>query len=202
MFVTNLRDTPVVGQVTDENGGLALRSVFFDARTIGGEIEAVYAPIRGLRFGASLSLQDASYTNYSPLTVFDFETNENLVLDFSDNKVERIPALSFDLTGSYNFSNFNVYISWRYVGERWGNRRNTYKLGDFSEFGLGASYTANQRLKFAVQVINLFDSEGLIQGNSRTQDSISETWASDPTRINIGEFIFPRSANFSVHYSF
>lgn len=202
-FWTQLTNTPFTIQGTDPaTGNLVLNAVFFDARTIGGEIEAVYAPVDGLRFDAAISIQDAIYTDYTPVDVLDIETQVPITLDFSNNQIERIPPISFDLTGSYTINDFNIYLNWRYVGEREGNRRNTYTLPAFSEFGAGASYILNKKFTFAVQVINLFDSQGIVEGNNRIQDGLSAAAAADPTTINTGQFILPRSANFSVHYRF
>lgn len=217
-FITKLTDAPFTLQSTDAAGNIKLDVLLYDVRTIGFELEGIYSPTRGLRFNTGLSLQNAIYTKYPTVVInevnaADFPTVDDpgnipetaspadRRIDITDNKVERVPPIQLDFTVDYTISKFNVYANVRYIGARQGNRRNTFELPAFAEFGAGASYQLNN-FKLAVQGINIFNSKGITEGNTRTQDNIGPNAAQNNTTINTGIFILPASANFSVTYSF
>jgi hypothetical protein len=171
-------------------------------------MEAMYVPFKNLKLSGNLALQRAIYTKYPLITITEANVNDRInpttptrQIDLTHNFVERIPPIQLDLTADYTLKKFNFYLNWRYIHTRWGNRRNTYKLPAFSEVGAGASYKTG-KFTLAIQGINLFDAVGITEGNTRTQDNIGTNAAQDNNIINTGIFILPRSANFSVLYSF
>ncbi len=217
VFATQMNDAAFTLQSTDANGNLKLDVLLYDVRTIGLEIEAVYAPVKNLRFNGSLSLQQPKYTKYPDVVISEVNQADFVnpaipvtptnnapaarTVNFSGNNVERVPPIQFDFTADYTIKKFNIFANIRYIGARWANRRNTYKLPAFSEVGAGISYRID-KFVFSGQVINLFNTQGITEGNTRTQDNIGPNAVLNNNTINTGMFILPRSANFSVQYSF
>ncbi|TAF66481.1 MAG: TonB-dependent receptor [Cytophagales bacterium] len=208
LFGTQLSNAPFTLQSTGANGNIQLDVLLYDVRTIGGELEAIWSPVKGLRLNTSIAVQQAQYTKYPDVTVVEVNTADRVdpatptrIVNFSGNNVERIPPIQIDFTADYTYKKFNVYGNVRYIGERWGNRRNTFKLPAFFEVGAGASYrTGNFTL--GVQGINLLNALGITEGNTRTQDNIGPNAAANNDTVNTGIFILPRSFNFTVNYSF
>ncbi|TAE71615.1 MAG: TonB-dependent receptor [Bacteroidetes bacterium] len=208
LFGTQITDAPFTLQSAGANGNIQLDVLLYDVRTLGLEVEAIYSPIKNLKLSGNLSLQRAVYTKYPVITITEANVNDRInpttatrQIDVSNNFVERVPPIQVDLTADYTIKKFNFYVNWRYIGTRWGNRRNTYKLPAFSEVGAGASYRTG-KFTLGIQGINIFDAVGITEGNTRTQDNIGPNAAQDNNIINTGIFILPRSANFSVLYSF
>jgi outer membrane receptor protein involved in Fe transport len=207
-FGTQITDAPFTLQSAGANGNIQLDVLLYDVRTLGIEMEAMYVPFKNLKLSGNLALQRAIYTKYPLITITEANVNDRInpttptrQIDLTHNFVERIPPIQLDLTADYTLKKFNFYLNWRYIHTRWGNRRNTYKLPAFSEVGAGASYKTG-KFTLAIQGINLFDAVGITEGNTRTQDNIGTNAAQDNNIINTGIFILPRSANFSVLYSF
>lgn len=207
-FGTQITDAPFTLQSAGVNGNIQLDVLLYDVRTLGFELEAMYVPIRNLKISGNLSLQRAIYTKYPIITITEANINDRInpttatrQIDVSNNFVERVPPIQMDLTADYTLKKFNFYVNWRYIGTRWGNRRNTYQLPAFSEVGAGVSYKTG-KFTLGIQGINIFDAVGITEGNTRTQDNIGVNAAQDNNIINTGIFILPRSANFSVLYSF
>ncbi len=208
IFGTQITDAPFTLQSAGAGGNIQLDVLLYDVRTVGLEVEAIYSPIKNLKFSGNLSLQRAIYTKYPMITISEVNVNDRInpttatrQIDVSNNFVERVPPIQIDLTADYTIKKFNFYVNWRYIGSRWGNRRNTYKLPSFSEVGAGASYKTG-KFTLGIQGINIFDAVGITEGNTRTQDNIGSIAAQDNNIVNTGIFILPRSANFSVLYSF
>lgn len=214
LFAAQINDAAFTLQSTDANGNLKLDVLLYDVRNIGFELEAIYAPIRNLKFNGSLSLQSPKYTKYPDVTIVETNqadqinpalppttANASRVVNFSGNNVERVPPIQFDFTVDYTIKKFNIFANMRYIGARWANRRNTYKLPGFSEVGAGINYKID-KFVFGAQVINLFDVQGITEGNTRTQDNVGPNAAQNNNTINTGIFVLPRSANFTVQYSF
>jgi iron complex outermembrane recepter protein len=207
IFATQLTNAPFTLQSADAQGNIQLDVLLYDVRTIGFESEFMYSPTRNLKFNGALSLQSPIYTRYPLVPVQTIRVGQAPLfeqLDFSGNRVERVPPIQADLTADYTAGKFNFYANVRYIGKRWANRRNTYHLPGFAELGAGVSYRVN-RFTFAVQGINLLNTKGIVEGNNRVQDNFGPQTVSDANVnqiIGTGTFILPRSANFSVQYSF
>lgn len=208
VFFTQLKDAPFTFQSADASGNIKLDVLLYDVQNLGAELEIIYAPIKALRFSSTLSLQNPIYTKYPDVVVTEADVTDRVdaatptrTLNFTDNKVEWIPPFQADLTADYTIGKFNIYINGRYVGKRQANRRNTYELPGFAEFGAGASYRLN-KFVFAVQGSNIFNTQGITQGNNRTQDNFGPNAVRNNDIINTGFFILPAAVNFSVQYSF
>lgn len=224
VFYSKLTDAPFTLQSTDPaTGNIKLDVLLYDVRNIGGELEIIYAPIRGLRINGALSIQNPVYTDYAkdksrPVLISEVDPADNPAADdpefvpgapastrqlnLNDKKVERIPPIQADLTVDYTINRFNIYVNGRFIGKRQANRRNTYQLPAFVELAAGMSYRFSNRFIVAAQGINLLNSIGIVEGNNRTQDNFGPNAVKNNDLINTGSFILPRSANIMVTYSF
>ncbi|MCU0445105.1 MAG: TonB-dependent receptor [Microscillaceae bacterium] len=207
VFATQLTNAPFTLQSADAAGNIKLDVLLYDVRTIGFESEFLYNPVKNLRLNGALSIQNPVYTKYPVVPVQTIRVGQSPLfelVDFSGNKVERVPPIQADFTADYTVGDFNIYANIRYIGQRWANRRNTYRLPAFSEVAAGVSYKLN-KFTFAVQVINLLNSRGIVEGNNRVQDNFGPQTVNDANVnqiIGTGTFILPRSFNLSVLYSF
>lgn len=207
VFATQLTNAPFTLQSSDAAGNIKLDVLLYDVRTIGFESEFLYNPIKNLKINGALSVQKPIYTKYPLVPVQTIRVGQAPLfeqVDFSGNTVERVPPIQADLTVDYTVGKLNFYANVRYIGKRWANRRNTYHLPGFSEVAAGASYRLN-RFTFGVQGINLLNTIGIVEGNTRVQDNFGPQTVNDANVnqiIGTGTFILPRSFNLSVLYSF
>ncbi|HAI75487.1 MAG TPA: hypothetical protein DCM08_04505 [Microscillaceae bacterium] len=219
VFGTDLTNTPVTLQTANPvTNAIQLQALTFDARVYGAEAEVIYSPVNRLRFSAVISAQRGTYTRYDAYTVplLDPNTLAQVVdpstgpqfetVNIAGNTIERIPPIQIDLTGDYTVNvgskgKLNFYVNWRYIGQRVANRRNTFNIPHFSELGAGFSYT-NGNYTLAVQGINLLNSRGITEINTRVQDFFTNQVVQNPNLIQQGLFLLPRSANISLTYRF
>lgn len=177
-FITAFLNTV---EVYDGDVGAARAAALLKTRTFGAEVDAA---IRVKNFRLSLL---GTYQNG--------EITESSDPAAEDNKIWRQPDFQFRLAPSYYFDitndvNATIYGAFRYVGERWNDRDNSYKLEAYSKLDLGVNVSTTSGLSFTLSADNLTDSDGLTEGDPR-----------DPTTKN-GRPIFGRSIQFSVGVNF
>ncbi|MFB9058171.1 TonB-dependent receptor [Mariniflexile ostreae] len=163
-FWSELKNISVTNFEFDE----ADNSVFYTpnqsntSRTIGLELESVYAPFENFLFRFNGVLQDAKASAWS---VYDAagsvdETDDSLQ-DFSGNQLPFNPNIMFHLSSEYQKNKVSAFFKWQFMGEREGNVANRFQLPAYSIFNLGAGYAFNKQLSVNLLVSNLFNSEGL-----------------------------------------
>jgi len=111
------------------------------------------------------------------------------------NKIWRQPDVQLRLAPSYNFQlseniTASLYGAYRYVGSRWNDRDNSYKLDSFTKLDAGINVSTLSGFDFNFSADNLTDSHGLTEGDPR-----------DPNAKN-GRPILGRSFRFSIGINF
>ncbi|MCG8506653.1 MAG: TonB-dependent receptor [Sphingomonadales bacterium] len=165
-----------------------------DSRTYGVEIEAVTERFNGFQLAATLTWQDAQFTQ-----LFDSQGT-----DLTGNDIQRQPALQFRLTPSFetdtSFGNFDgtfiVYGTISYVGDRFSDIQNLQSLPSYTKFDAGIVLTLNERMTFQIVGDNLTDKIGLTEGNPRAIGSTA------PSGVILARPILGRTFKFSFQYNF
>ena len=136
---------------------------FNTSTTLGLEWESVYAPVQNITFGFNGTIQNPKATTW---TIYDAQgtvnTNDDLINDFSNNKVPFNPKLMFDLSGEYRNQKTTFFLKWLWMGEREGNVANAFQLPGYSVLNGGFSYAINNHWSAHLLATNLFNSEGLV----------------------------------------
>ncbi len=188
-YALQIKDFPSQdAQVDPVTGETVFVTVFAGkARTFGAEIEAVAAPVQGLRLNGTFTLQDPEYT--------DFVSEGGQ--DFSGNSIRRIPKIITDLSLSYSREGFNGVIDWKFVGKRYSNNANTIELPKFGVVNLGASYVFKGGVGIGFNLLNVLDGHGLTEGNPRLDESSAAAG-----EVFLARPILPRRFVGYVSYSF
>ena len=74
-------------------------------KAYGGEIALTVAPVQGLTFDSSLSMEHTEYTSFHNAASFDITPGGNtpVVIDATGNQIERAPKFVFNLGGDYRY---------------------------------------------------------------------------------------------------
>ena len=112
-----------------------------------------------------------------------------------DKEIWRQPSVQFRLAPSYSFQlgeslNASLYGAFRYVGSRWNDRENTYKLDSYNKVDVGLNVKTASGITFNLSGDNLTNSKGLTEGDPR-----------DPLAKN-GRPLFGTSIRFSTAVDF
>lgn len=171
-------------QVTDAVG---------KSRTFGLEGTGAFAPqaVPGLRLESSLTLQDHEAT--------DFKIGD---LDLSGKDIKRIPQFMLNSSLFYERYGVDFMLNWLVLGDRFADDANLFKLDEFGVVTLAAGYTVRfrggQSARFGINVYNLFDSEGLTEGDPRLATGV------DPKQFPFlnARPILPQRVKASITYNF
>lgn len=182
----------------DPATGLAVNTTrLMGLRSRGLEIEGQYSPVKGLRLDLRGVIQEPKIRNGSvqnPVT--------GAPLSLVGKTPTRVPKIYGSFGAVYTFADttygvFSINGNVKYTGERPAALDNVAKIGAYSEFAAGVSFVARNRLTYRIQAQNIFDQEGLTEGDPRTSQSVSSAGAYFNARP-----IFPRSIVASVSYAF
>lgn len=182
---------------------------FNSSRTLGLEWESAYALTSNFRLTFNGTLQNPIATDW---TIYDaagsVETDDDSVVDYSDNVLPFNPKLMFNLGAEYQKDKFNAFLRWQFMGEREGNIANAFQLPSYSIFNGGLGYSINKNLSVNLVVTNLFNSQGLANffgansfganANGVTQDFIQQN--SDASFVVVP--VLPRGSLLKLSYRF
>ncbi len=179
LFLTGFMNTV---EIYDGGVGSTFEAALLKTRTFGAEIDGALN-VDAFKLKLIGTLQSGKIT--------ESETAPEAV----DKKIWRQPDVQFRLVPSYDFQigkslDATVYGAFRYVGDRWNDRNNTYQLESFTKLDMGLYLSTHSGLTFNLSADNLTDSEGLTEGDPR-----------DPLAKN-GRPLFGRSFKFSISVDF
>lgn len=135
------------------------------AETTGIELEGALRPIEGLTLGGAVTWLDAKYTNFFV----------NGTIDAAGNRVQRQPEWQARGTAAYRFDvgfgEATVYGAAAWVDDRFSDILNRQPLPSYSKVDAGVMLDVTDRVRLQLHADNLFDSEGLTEGNPRSLDT-------------------------------
>ena len=170
-------------EIFDGGVGTTREGALLKTRTFGAELDGAVS-VGDFLLRAILTYQNGEIT--------DTKAGQEA---YVGNKIWRQPDLQFRLAPSYSIkisesSSANIFLAYKYVGNRWNDRDNSYELDPYSKIDGGIELKTGGGLSFNLIGDNLGDSEGLTEGDPR-----------DPTAKN-GRPIFGRSIRFSIGIEF
>lgn len=198
---------PQVNDIEQLEGGVKVRSdlyelyatVFYNtndsfASTVGGTVPnaAFTTDALGIELDGSLSF--GAFDLRAVATLQDASIDTSTTAANEGNQVLRQPDFQVRLAPSYTletgFADITLYGAFSHVGERFGDNANTVVLPSYEKVDLGAIARTDSGLFFQVAGDNIFDSNGITEGDPR-----------NPTAPN-GRPILGASVKFSVGYDF
>lgn len=154
-FYTSLQDRLNVSFPTNDATNAVL--TLTETEAIGLEIAGTYDLNEHIFLTGSLSLEENEFTESSNPA-------------FVGNEFQRAPGLRANLGAVANYGPFDGSIFWNHRGETFQDPGNGVPLDALDMVRLDAGYTVpfnDSDLRFSVNVFNLFDTQGLQQGNAR-----------------------------------
>jgi outer membrane receptor protein involved in Fe transport len=168
----DLRDDP-------NNPGTTIEvATVLSTKTYGVEATWSYDFAKNLNFNGSLTYQNHEYDGH--ILADPSETS------YVGNKLERQPDFLSFAALDYTTEKFDAGFSWNYTGKKFANIANSVELDAINIFRLDAGYTMplgedGESLRFGISVFNLFNDNGVTEGNPR-----------DVTQSGTGEFFVGR----------
>ncbi|PJE45675.1 MAG: TonB-dependent receptor [Sediminibacterium sp.] len=187
-FSATLNDRLLV-QFLNVGGAIQELSRFISTKSSGFEGTVDYEFAKNLHFISSVTAQKATYTK-------DETTPTNV-----GKWVERQPQFMYDAGLYYANKTFDISFSNNYQGKRFGNASNLVSLDPYSIARLTAGYNfsldSKSSLRVSGGIFNMFNSEGITEGNPRAGDV--QTNSGD---FFVGRPILPRSYYVRLTFTF
>lgn len=177
--------------------------------TIGLELESNVSLASNFDVNVKATFQNPEATRFNVYNANEtVEDTDDSIIDYSGNTVPHNPKTMLEVTPLYKAKQFNVFATWRYMGEREGNVGNTFQLPSFSTINAGIDYKLNSQINISLIANNLFNSTGLMNffgpnqfgsnSNAATADFINQ----NPNASFVVFPISPRSIFLKVGYDF
>ncbi|MFK7983926.1 MAG: TonB-dependent receptor [Saprospiraceae bacterium] len=177
--------------------------------TVGLEVESNLALTNNFDITVKATFQNPEATRFNVYNANEtVDSADDNIVDYSGNTVPHNPKTMLEITPNYKANKFNVFATWRYMGEREGNVGNTFQLPSFSTINAGIGYQLNQQVNISLIANNLFNSTGLMNffgpnefgsnSNAATTDFINQ----NPNASFVVFPISPRSIFLKVGYDF
>ncbi len=184
-FYTELDNLENVLFVNNPNGDGSLIQLTqnISTRAYGLEAELNVRLNDDLKFTSNLTLQNAYYTSYQ---------SEPLVVG---NQLLRQPKVLYNLGLYYKHGPFDASVYSNYTGTDFTTETNAVQLSDFYLTSLDAGYRPVDKLRISVHVFNLFNSQGVTEGNPRELNQTSATYF-------VGRPVLPMRVSLRASYQF
>lgn len=170
-FGLNSDEIPAADQAT--GSGFQGASQIEDFKTIGGELDVNYRPVRYFEIDAQGVFQRPEITN----TVVVATYNVNNVItekylpglnQYQGNVPERTPETIYTVKPTFYFSDKGeIFAIYHYNGRIYADPGNNLPLPGFGRTEFGLNYNITPRINFVATVDNAFNVLGLTEGNPR-----------------------------------
>lgn len=170
LFYNNFQDLGLGDRSFDDNGNLVELLAFTDAETTGLELEAKWQPVDLFDVAVTATLQNAEYAN---ARLFDKSTGQQSPLSpatvgftIEGNQPRRLANTIVSIRPGMNLfdDKVRIHAEYEYTGKRYADDANTAELPDFFQLSLGAIWYVNESLTANINIQNLTNESGLVQG--------------------------------------
>jgi outer membrane cobalamin receptor len=187
-FSNTLNDRLVV-QYLNVNGAIQEVSKYISSKSSGFEFTADLELIKNVHIAGMATSMKATYTK-------DETTPTNV-----GKWIERQPQFMYDAGINYNNGKFDLGFSNNYQSKRFGNASNLVTLDPYSIARLTTGYNFSLENKTTLRVsggiFNMFNSEGITEGNPRAGDTQTNSG-----NYFVGRPILPRAYYIRFTYTF
>lgn len=168
---------------TDGDGSLIQLTQTISTQAYGLESELNVRLTDDIKFTSNMTLQNPTYTAYQ---------SEPLVVG---NQLLRQPKVLFNLGVYYNHGPFDAALYTNYTGTDYTAETNTIQLTDYYLTSLDAGYKPIDNARISLHIFNLFDSQGVSEGNPRQLNQTATTYF-------VGRPVLPRRISIKASYQF
>ena len=148
----------------DATGTLyALESFYNSLESKGLEAEFTVNFTKNFSARLATTFQDTKFPQFKVSTAGPTTAKtDDTFFDYSGNKGDLTPNVMLNLTPTYSTDNFYVYLTYQYIGDRWANAPNAFKLPAYSQLDLGLGYDITKNITLSANINNIANSIGIV----------------------------------------
>lgn len=196
----------------DANGVLyALQPYYNSLETQGLEAEATFNFSNHFSTRVATTFQSTKFPQFKVSTAGPTSSkDDDTFFDYSGKNGDLTPSVMVNITPTYSTDKFYAMLTYSYIGDRWANAPNAFKLPAYSQFDLSLGYDINKNLSLSANVNNLTNTVGIMTWGApggfpntyaRTDFSVAQKEANKDAYFPIGG-TQPRSYFLTATYKF
>ncbi len=173
--------------------------LFKEYNAYGVEVEGRYQFSDNFSIRGVVTLQDSNVPEYE--TWVEGEgPDDDVRVRFENTENAQIGNMAM-ITPAYTGDKLRASLNYQFMGERWANELNAFKLPSFHSFDLNVGYEINENFDLALNINNLFNTYGIMAwegpGDFRDAGNIEnlrpEDVAANPNAVFTTQSIMPRA---------
>lgn len=175
----------------------------YGSATKGINFNTVVKPIPnvpGFQIAFSGDYMDGHYTHSAACTPYTTQSGEEGCASLNGMQLQRQPKFQGRLTPSYEFptafGSMKFWLTWEYIGNRYGDLIEQQPLGQYHDLSFGATANIGDNWQINLQGTNMTNEIGITEGNSRLFGFASEGG------VILARSIEGREVNLQVKYKF
>jgi len=179
------------------------------SNTLGLELEYHYQLNANWSVSLNSTFQNAKLDDFSQYNANgSIETDDDVTVRFDGKGLPHQPKLSSFLSLRYEKDQLSGALGWRYMGSRYGNFENSFKMAAYSTFDININYDLSSRWYVGFRGQNILNTAGLnnfFGPNEFGSSSNAATTEYITANPNASFVVFPisgRSIFLSVGYQF
>jgi len=182
--------------------------LFKEYNSYGVEIEGNVVLSDNFRLRGVITLQDSNVPSYETWVEGEGPADDTRQT-FEDTKNSNVGNMVM-LTPTYTTGKFRASLNYQFMGERWANEVNAFKLPSFHAVDLNLGYAISKNFDVSVNINNLFNTYGIMAwegpGNFTEANNIenftADRIAENPNAVFTTQSIMPRAYFTTLTYRF
>lgn len=182
--------------------------LFKEYNSYGIEIEGNYMFSDKFSIRGVITLQDSNVPAYETWIEGEGPADDTRVT-FEDTKNANVGNMVM-LSPTYSGNKFRASLNYQFMGERWANEVNAFKLPAFHSVDLNLGYAITKSFDVSVNINNLFNTYGIMAwegpGNFTEANNIAnftqDAIAANPNAVFTTQSIMPRAYFTTLTYKF
>jgi outer membrane receptor protein involved in Fe transport len=178
--------------------------------TMGVELEANYALTNRFSVRAVGIVQQSKALRYQVFLANANGPADDVQVDFSGNNTDNIAPLMLTIMPTYNLDRFYASLTYQYMGARWANVGNAFKLPAYGAVDLNLGYSVSKKLRLSGSINNVFNTYGILTwaapggfpASLDTQGFTKAQVEANPNQVYSTLSILPRAYYLTAAYQF
>ncbi len=184
--------------------------VYQEFRTQGVEIEANHNFTKNLSVRAVGTLQSGKALKYSVYLANANGPQDDTKITYDGNDLDNVAPIMLSIAPTYNTEKFYVSLAYQYMGKRWANVANAFKLPAFGSADLNLGYNITKKLSVSASINNVLNTYGVMSwaapggfpASLDTQGFTKAAYDANPNAIYSTLSIMPRAYFLTASYKF
>lgn len=184
--------------------------VYQEFKTQGVEIEANHSITKNFSVRAVGTFQSGTAVKYSVYLANANGPQDDTKITYDGNALDNVAPVMLMITPTYSTEKFYASLAYQYMGKRWANAANAFKLPAFGSADLNMGYNISKKLTASASINNVLNTYGVMSwaapggfpASLDTQGFTKAAFDANPNAVYSTLSIMPRAYFLSLSYKF